>query len=114
MSAFEMTDLGLLRYFLGLKVKQESNGIFSSQESYAKDLLIKFCILHCTPVTTPLNVTDKFMSKDGEKAVNSTSFRSLVGGLIYLTHTRPDIAFSVSTISRFMEKPSQTHFGAAK
>lgn len=114
MREFDTIDLGLLRYFLGLKVKQESDGIFLSQESYAKELLKRFGMLRCTPINTPLNVTNKFISKDGEGVVNSTSFKSLVGGLIYLTHTRPDIAFSVSIISRFMEKPSHIHFGMAK
>lgn len=65
-------------------------------------------------VSTHLSINDKFASSHGKTATNPTSYRNLVGRLIYLTHTRPDVAFSVNTISRFMEKPSHIHFGAAK
>lgn len=114
MREFEMTDLGYLNYFLGLKVKQGEGGIFLSQKLYARDFLNKFSMLFCTHIHTPLNQTDKLLRKDGSQVANSTSYRSLIGGLIYLTHTRPDIAFSMSLIFKFMEKSSQEHFGAAK
>ncbi|KAJ8766604.1 hypothetical protein K2173_001124 [Erythroxylum novogranatense] len=65
-------------------------------------------------VATPMNVNEKFCCDDGAKLANETYFRSLVGGLNYLSHTRPNIAFSVGVVSRFMHKPSKLHFGAAK
>jgi len=114
MNEFEMSDMGLLHYFLGLEVHQAEDGIFLSQRKYAKDLLTKFGLLNCKPAATPMNVGEKLQLKDGAEMDDARSFRSMVGGLIYLTHTRPDIAFSVGVISRFMQQPSKVHFGAAK
>lgn len=111
---FDMTDLGSLKFFLGLEVTQGEDGIFLKQELYAKELLKKFGMINCSPVMTPLQTNEKLINCDGDTPANPTSYRSLVGGLIYLTHTRPDITFAVSVVSRFMENPSQTHFGAAK
>ncbi|XP_031265470.1 secreted RxLR effector protein 161-like [Pistacia vera] len=61
-----------------------------------------------------MNINEKLQLEDGVQMADAKSFRSLVGGLIYLTHTRPDIAFSIGMISRFMQHPSKQHFGAAK
>ena len=114
LSRFEMTDMGLLHYFLGLKVKQMEDRIFASQKKYASDLLKKFGMVNCKSVVTPMNVNEKLQVEDGTEQIDATSFRSLVGGLIYLSHTRLDISFSVGVVSRFMSKPSKQHFGAAK
>lgn len=114
MAAFDKTYLGNLKYFLGLEIKQEENGIFFSQEMYARMLLKRFGMVLFNPVLTLLNCTDKFVKNDGETTTNVISYRSLVGGLIYLTHSIPDNAFALSNISRFIEKPSQIHFLAAK
>ncbi|OIT23111.1 putative mitochondrial protein, partial [Nicotiana attenuata] len=109
-----MTDLGLLHYFLGLEVKQGEDGVFISQRKYAIDLLKRFNMLNCKTVPTPINVNEKLQLEDGTEKVDGSYFRSLVGGLIYLTHSRPDISFSVGVISRFMHKPLKHHLGAAK
>ena len=77
-------------------------------------LLKKFGMSNCTPAKTPMNVNEKLVVVDGTGATDERSFRSIVGGLLYLTHTRPDIMFSVSIISRFMQNPSKHHLGAAK
>ncbi|KAL0558837.1 hypothetical protein IC582_003419 [Cucumis melo] len=111
---FEMTDLGLLHFFLGLEVCQTEGGIFISQKKYAKDLLKKFGMINCKPTTRPMNVNEKLQQNDGAEMANAQRFRSLVGGLIYLTHTRPDISYSIGVIFRFMQRPSRDHFGAAK
>lgn len=111
---FEMSNMDLLHYLLGLEVHQAEDGIFISQRKYARDLLIKFGLLSCKPAATPTNVGEKLQLNDGAEMDDAITFRSLVGGLIYLTHTRPDIAFSVGVISRFMQQPSKVHFGAAK
>ncbi|CAL8157460.1 unnamed protein product [Prunus armeniaca] len=114
MREFEMTDLGELHHFLGIEVNQSKKGIFISQESYAKEVLKKFRMENANPISTPC-VTGLKLSKDGEgKLVNSTMFQSLVGNLMYLTATRPDIMFSVSLVSRFMENPYSNHWEAAK
>ena len=111
---FEMTDLGLLNYFLGIEVKQVEAGVFISQRKYAMDLLKRFNMMNCKTVPTPMNTNEKLQVDDGTGWVDEKLFRSMVGGLIYLTHTRPDIALSVGIVSRFMHSPSKHHFGAAK
>lgn len=68
----------------------------------------------CKSVSTPMNTNDKLQAEDGGDAADEYTFRSLVGGLIYLTHSRPDIAFDVGVISRYMHKPSVYHMGATK
>lgn len=113
MSRFEMTDLGLLHYFLGLEVKQGEGDVFVSQKKYALDLK-RFGLVNCKSAATPMNMNEKLQQKDGTGQANARSFRSLVGGLIYLSHTRPDISYSVGVVSRFMSNPSKHHFGAAK
>ncbi|XP_020272454.1 uncharacterized protein LOC109847633 [Asparagus officinalis] len=114
MRQFEMTDLGLLHYFLGLEVNQSANGIFISQSKYAADLLKRFKMMNCKPASTPMNVNESLKANDGTGSASSKYFRSMIGGLNYLSHTRPDIAFSVSVVSRFMHSPSMHHLGAAK
>jgi Reverse transcriptase (RNA-dependent DNA polymerase) len=99
---FEMTDLGPLKYFLGLKIIQEQDGIFLSQKKYAEDLLARFEMQNCNTCTTPMNTREKLMKDDNTEATDALKFRSLIGRLIYLTHTRPDINYSVGLISRFM------------
>ncbi|MFS7974794.1 putative RNA-directed DNA polymerase [Helianthus anomalus] len=111
---FEMSDMGLLKLFLGLEVKQTDKGVFLSQENYAKGIVSKFGMEGCKVEDTPMNVNEKLMQDDKADKANEVIFRSLVGSLIYLTHTRPDLAYSVSLISRFMQNPSKLHLGAAK
>ncbi|XP_060675590.1 uncharacterized mitochondrial protein AtMg00810-like [Ziziphus jujuba] len=106
---FEMTDLEKLHHFLGIEVHQGREGIFISQEKYANDILKKFKMEQANPASTPC-VAGLKLSKNGEgKLVNPSVFRSLVGNLMYLTSTRPDIMFAVSLVRRFMEKPYSNH-----
>ena len=114
MSRFEMTDLGLMRYFLGIQVKQENGRISLSQEKYATDLLKKFNMSCCKPTCTPMIINEKLSRNDGAEKVDETIYRKLVGSLIYLTNTRPDLVYAVSVVSRFMSEPSKLHFAAAK
>ena len=114
MSEFEMTDLGLMKYFLGIQVKQKPGEIFISQEKYTEDMLKRFHMASCKPIATPMALNEKLQQEDGAEKVDGKIYRSLVGSLIYLTHTRPDICHSVSLISRFMSEPSKLHFAAAK
>ncbi|KAJ8774867.1 hypothetical protein K2173_018126 [Erythroxylum novogranatense] len=93
MRMFEITDLGLLHYFLGIEIVQESSGIFICQRKYAIDLLKRFNMLNCKVVNTPMNVNEKLSLKDGTEKADRRYFRSLIGGLIYLTQTRPNLAF---------------------
>lgn len=114
MHEFDMTDLGMLHYFLGFQITQTDKGIFLSQEKYALELLRKFNMQKCKTSSSPMNPNEKLTLDDGTPMADAKSFRSLVGNLMYLTNSRPDIMFSVSLISRFMHKPSMHHFGAAK
>eukprot|EP00253_Pinus_taeda_P026180 PITA_26180 len=111
---FDMTDLGLLHYCLGIEVWQTENNIFLSQSKYAKNLVDRFRMQDCKPPTTPMEPGLKLSAQSSSPPMDETLFRQLVGSLIYLTATRPDISFSVSYISRFMSAPKADHWIAAK
>lgn len=71
-------------------------------------------MLNCKVATTPMNVNEKLQLEDGTVKGNARNFRSLVGRLIYLAHTQPDISFTVGVVSRFMDSPTKHQFGAAE
>ncbi|KAM1634488.1 hypothetical protein ACFXTN_011416 [Malus domestica] len=114
MRQYEMTDLGLLHHFLGLGVIQTDNCIFLHQKKYAKTLLDKFGFKDCKPVATPLAVNDKLSKMDGSEQADEGLYRQIVGSLLYLTATRPDIMFAASLLARFMHGPTRKHMGTAK
>lgn len=114
MKEYEMTDLGLMKYFLGIQVKQSKGEIFITQEKYVSDMLKKFRMENSNPAPTPMALNEKLQLDDGAEKSDPKIYRSLVGSLIYLTNTRPDIVHSVSLVSRFMNEPSKLHFAAAK
>ncbi|RVW34622.1 Retrovirus-related Pol polyprotein from transposon RE1 [Vitis vinifera] len=93
---FEIKDLGTLRYFLGMEVARSSKGIFVSQRKYTLDMLKETGMLGCKPSNTPMDPFNKIGSKEDMAAVNKGRYQRLVGRLIYLSHTRPDISFAVS------------------
>ncbi|KAK8921022.1 hypothetical protein KSP39_PZI020059 [Platanthera zijinensis] len=112
---YEMTDLGTLKFFLGLQVKQMTGSIFLSQEAYVKALLTKYQMENSNPVITPMTTTEKLYAKtEEEEATDKEKYRSLVGSLIYLTNTRPDIENAVNILARFVSNPSIAHANAAK
>jgi hypothetical protein len=111
---FRMSDLGLLSYYLGIEVKQGTRSVTLGQSAYAKKLLEKAGMGACNPCSTPMEVRLKLMTKSTTPEVDATMYRSLVGSLRYLVHTRPDITFAVGYVSRFMEKPRQEHLAAVK
>lgn len=114
MREFEMTDLGLLHFFLGMEIKQNNGGIFLSQQKYARNLMKKFRMEDAKSVNTPVALGTKLSKNDDSKNIDPTLFMSLVGNLMYLTTTRPDITYGVSLISRFMECPKRSHWDAGK
>ncbi|KAL4038587.1 hypothetical protein IC575_002209 [Cucumis melo] len=95
---FEIKDLGNLKYFLGMKVARSKEGIFVSQRKYALDLLTETGILGCRPVDTPIELNCKLGNSDDQVPVDKEQYQRLVGKLIYLSHTRPNISFVVSVI----------------
>eukprot|EP00253_Pinus_taeda_P023781 PITA_23781 len=111
---FEVTDMGLLRYFLGIEVEQNGNGIFISQVKYVNEVLEKFNMQESKAVITPTVTGLKLSKEDNNKGFDPSLYKSIVGNLMYLTATRLDIMHAVSLISRFMEKPKEAHCQAAK
>ncbi|KAI5328618.1 hypothetical protein L3X38_028015 [Prunus dulcis] len=106
MMQYEMTDLGLLHHFLGLGVIQTESYIFLHQKKYAKTLLDKFGFKDCKAVATPLAMNEKLSKEDGSEQADEGVYRQIVGSLLYLTATRPDIMFAASLLARFMHGPT--------
>eukprot|EP00253_Pinus_taeda_P018867 PITA_18867 len=113
-NGFEMTDLGFLRYFLGIEVDQSENGVLISQDKYVEAVLKRFNMQNSKAAVTPTVVGLKLTKEDNNKDFNPKLYNSIVGSLMYLTATRPDIMHAVSLISRFMERPKETLWQAAK
>jgi hypothetical protein len=113
-SQFEMSDLGLLSFYLGIEVDQRSNGICLSQAAYARNVLEKMGMAGCNSSHTPMEPRLKLSKVSSSPPVDATEYRGVVGSLRYLVHTRPDISFSVGYVSRFMEHPTAEHLAAVK
>ncbi|CAL8107783.1 unnamed protein product [Prunus armeniaca] len=111
---FEMSMCGELSYFLGLQVKQQDHGIFISQTKYAKDLVKKFGMSSAKPTRNPMATHNKIDADPSGKCVEQTLYRSMIGSLLYLTASRPDISFSVGVCARFQANPKESHLNAVK
>ncbi|CAN6586683.1 unnamed protein product [Malus baccata var. baccata] len=109
---FEMKNLGDLKYFLGVEVARSSKGIFLSQRKYVLDLLKETGMLGCKPVDTSIVEKHYLGIYPDQEPVDKGRYQRLVGRLIYLSHTRPDIAYAVSVVSQFMHSPSVDHMEA--
>ena len=107
-STFEIKDLGPLRYFPGMEVARSKKWIVVSQGKYVLDLLKETGLSGCRPIDTPIDPNKKL----GDDMVNTTRYQKLVGKIIYLSHTRLDIAFDVSLVSQFMHSPYKKHLEA--
>ena len=106
-----MSMIGELTFFLGFQVKQMREGIFISQEKYTKDLLKRFKMDECKPIKTPMPSNGHLDLDEGGKSVDQTLYHSMIGSLLYLTASRPDIMFSVCMCTRFQANPKEAHFG---
>ena len=113
---FALKDLGSLHYFLGIEVLADSEGLLLTQSKYAKELIQKSGPTNCKVVPTPMTLSEKLKAAGGDTLddATSTSYRSIVGGLQYLTLTRPDIAFAVNKVCQFLHSPTSDHFTAVK
>ncbi|CAL2243576.1 unnamed protein product [Prunus armeniaca] len=111
-SEFEMKSLGDLKYFLGIEVARSKHGIFLSQRKYILDLLAETGMLDCKPIDTPSEQNHKLGLYPDQVPTDKERYQRLVGKLIYLSHTRHDIAYAVSIVSQFMHSPSEDHMGA--
>lgn len=103
----EIKDLGNLKYFLGMEFASSKRGIFVSQQRYALNLLKETSWLGCKAAETPIDPNSKLQAAKIEEIFDRSSFQHLVGRLIYLSHTHPEVAFAVSMISQFMHSPGQ-------
>jgi hypothetical protein len=106
--------LGELTYFLGMQVKQTSEGIFISQAKYAKDLVKRFGLDEKSHARTPLSTNVKISADLTSKQADPTLSKSMIGSLLYLTASRPDIVFSVRVCARFQTNPKESHLIAIK
>jgi hypothetical protein len=113
-SEFEMSDIGLMHYFLGMEVWQEEGHIFLGQGKYAADILSRFQMEDCRPMSTPMITNWKKLSASDSQLVDATVYRQLIGSLMYLVNTRPDICFAVNTLSQYMVEPRSVHMVGAK
>ena len=111
---FELKDLGLPHYFLGLQVSTTKHGMHLSQAKYAYDLLQKANMLECKPCSTPVAAKLSISAHDGVPLSSPTDYRMLVGCLQYLMLTRPDISFAINNIAQYMSNPLSTHMLAVK
>ncbi|XP_062086017.1 secreted RxLR effector protein 161-like [Humulus lupulus] len=114
MEFFEMTDLGLMTYFLGMEIKQNDYEVFICQKKYAKEILKKFEFEECKDMSTLMSSREKLFKEDGTEKIDQAYFRSMIGCLMYLTAIRSDILNIVSIFSRFMHCTSEWHLNAAK
>ncbi|KAJ9548017.1 hypothetical protein OSB04_020560 [Centaurea solstitialis] len=112
-SQFQISDLGRLRYFLGIEVSRSPQGILLSQRKYVLDMLTECGLLGCKLVDTPMLPTRKLLPEDGDPMKDPERYRRLVGKLNCLTVTRPDTSFTVSVLSQFMAAPYTGHWDAA-
>jgi hypothetical protein len=109
---FEMKNLGGLKYFLGIEVARSKQGIFLSQRKYILDLLLEVGLLECKLAETPIVQNHKLGEYPDQVPTNKERYKRLVGKLIYLSLTCPDIAYAVSVVSQFMHCPSEDHMEA--
>ncbi|KAH0645174.1 hypothetical protein KY284_033058 [Solanum tuberosum] len=110
----EMSMLGELHFFLGLQIKQTSNGTSICQEKYTKELLKKFHMMDSKPIDTSMGTNSKMGADEADPLVNQTMYRGIIGLLLYLTTSRLDIVFSVGMCARFQVCPRESHLKAAK
>jgi histone deacetylase 1/2 len=114
--AFAVKDLGKLHYFLGLEVTHDDTGLSLTQKKYSHDLLRRAGMLMCKTTTTPMSSSEQLTSVDGTllSSEDATEYRSLVGGLQYLTITRPDISYAVNRVYQYLHSPRDAHMTAVK
>ncbi|KAL6191912.1 hypothetical protein ACLB2K_038301 [Fragaria x ananassa] len=107
-----MKDLGNLKFFLVIEVVRNKDCIMMSQRKYVMNLLAETGMLDCTPVDTPIEQNHQIAEYPDQVPTEKSQYQRLVGRLIYLSHTRPDLAYAVSVVSQYMHNPSEDHMNA--
>jgi hypothetical protein len=113
---FALKDLGNLHHFLGIEATRSDQGLLLTQGRYVAKLLRRACMNNSKPVSTPLTPSDKLLANDGVPLgpEDCTRYRSIVGGIQYLTITRPDLSFSVNKACQFLHSLTKVHWGRSK
>jgi len=111
---FEMSMMGELNFFLGLQIKQTSNATMIHQQKYVKELIKRFRMESAKLIDTSISPSTRLVVDDGSLSVKEKSYRGMIGSLLYLTTSRPDIVFSVALCVRFQSNPKETHLKAVK
>ena len=109
---FEISMIGELTHFLGLQIRQQDSGIFLSQSKYAKNLVKKFGLESTSSVKTPISPNVKLTVDLLGRSVDPSLYRSMIGNLLYLTASRPDISYSVGVCARYQANPKESHMTA--
>ncbi|KAK4345279.1 hypothetical protein RND71_035455 [Anisodus tanguticus] len=113
-TTFEMSMIGELTFFLGLQIKQNEDEIFVSQNKYAENLVRRFVLKNAKHMKTPMGSTQQVCKDDVGQDVDPPLYRSMIGSLLYLTASRPDIMFSVCVCARFQSSPKVSHLNVVK
>jgi hypothetical protein len=111
---FEMNMMGELQFFLGLQIKQSKEGTCVHQAKYTKDIVRKFKMVDSKDMTTPMSTTIALDADEEGEHVDKKEYQSMIGSLLYLAATRPDIQFSVCLCARFQASPRTSHRQAVK
>ncbi|GJZ15497.1 putative ribonuclease H-like domain-containing protein [Tanacetum coccineum] len=111
---FQMSSMGELTFFLGLQVKQKKDGIFISQDKYVVEILKKFGFTKVKTASTPMETQKPLLKDENGEEVDVYMYRSMIGSLMYLTSSRPDIMFAVCACARYQVNPKVSHLHAVK
>jgi hypothetical protein len=111
---FEMSMMGELKFFLGFQIKQLEDETFLSQMKYTDDILKKFDMEKAKPIKTPMGTNGHLDLDMGEKSVDQKVYRSIIGFLLYLCASRPDIMISMCMCARFQAAPKKCHMRDVK
>ena len=109
-----MSVIGELTHFLRLQIRQQDSGIFLSQSNYAKNLVKKFGLESASSIRTPMSPNVKLTIDLLGKNVDSSLYKSMIGSLLYLTASRPNISYSVGVCARYQANPKESHMTALK
>ena len=102
---FEMKDLGMMHYFLGMEVWKNANGISLGQGKYVLEILKRFGMMDCKAIATPMASNLKLLCDASSESVDATIYRQMIRSLMYPTNTKPDICFAVNTLCQFLMDP---------
>ena len=111
---FEMKDLGMMHYFLGMEVWKSADGIFLGQGKYAIEILKRFGMMDYKAMTTTMASNLKLLSDASSEIVDAMMYCLMIGSLMSLMNTRPNICFDVNTLSQFLMDPRHVHLIVAK